>query len=598
MLDPGTARTDVVLIEPPFAAINRPSLGLHLLQAIATREGISVSVQYENLHLAAEFGEAAYQELCFLPTGFLVGERIFAHTAFGGNPRRLPDKAFEDKEAIRETSLKIRGKAHDVVRATARRAVTTGARIIGCTTTFEQTSFGLAVLKEVKAICPEVYTLLGGANCENPMGSAIFDISGWVDYVFSGESEASFPLVLKQILSGHPPKRKVVFGEPCMSLDALPICRFDEYFQQLEELLPNSRMAKDNHIRVPMETSRGCWWGQKHHCTFCGLNGEGMSFRQKSAKRAFDELISITRNVPVSKVFMTDNIMPHDYFSSLLKILSKNCPTVYIFYEQKSNLSLQNFKDLRNASVMEIQPGIEALSSPLLVRMKKGVRASMNIRTLRYARSFGITVSWNLLCGFPGDTVDEYAHLPSLLPLLSHLQPPGHFGHISIDRFSPYFVDFESYGLENLRPIRSYGEVYPSEANLFDLAYHFEADYASAITEDKALFKSIASLIEDWETKWSGDIYPPCLFVSDIDGDQFILVDTREGTRGLAMRFISRERAQTVLWRPASDADRKWALDIDAAVMLEGEYVPLATSTEGVLEALTDARRAFLSEAI
>ena len=38
------------------------------------------------------------------------------------------------------------------------------------------------------------------------------------------------------------------------------------------------------------ETSRGCWWGAKSHCTFCGLNGETMAFRSKSPRRALDEL--------------------------------------------------------------------------------------------------------------------------------------------------------------------------------------------------------------------------------------------------------------------------------------------------------------------
>ena len=33
------------------------------------------------------------------------------------------------------------------------------------------------------------------------------------------------------------------------------------------------------------ESSRGCWWGEKFHCTFCGLNGAGMKYRSKSPER-------------------------------------------------------------------------------------------------------------------------------------------------------------------------------------------------------------------------------------------------------------------------------------------------------------------------
>lgn len=33
-----------------------------------------------------------------------------------------------------------------------------------------------------------------------------------------------------------------------------------------------------------LEGARGCWWGEKHHCTFCGLNGSLMKFRSKPPK--------------------------------------------------------------------------------------------------------------------------------------------------------------------------------------------------------------------------------------------------------------------------------------------------------------------------
>ena len=37
--------------------------------------------------------------------------------------------------------------------------------------------------------------------------------------------------------------------------------------------------------QIPLETSRGCWWGMKHHCIFCGLNGKQMAFQDKSPDR-------------------------------------------------------------------------------------------------------------------------------------------------------------------------------------------------------------------------------------------------------------------------------------------------------------------------
>ena len=38
-----------------------------------------------------------------------------------------------------------------------------------------------------------------------------------------------------------------------------------------------------------VETSRGCWWGERSHCTFCGLNGMGMTYRSKNSVLAWWE---------------------------------------------------------------------------------------------------------------------------------------------------------------------------------------------------------------------------------------------------------------------------------------------------------------------
>ena len=41
---------------------------------------------------------------------------------------------------------------------------------------------------------------------------------------------------------------------------------------------------------VVIEFSRGCWWGQIHPCTFCGLNGKINIYREKSPQRLLEEI--------------------------------------------------------------------------------------------------------------------------------------------------------------------------------------------------------------------------------------------------------------------------------------------------------------------
>ncbi|WP_282605922.1 RiPP maturation radical SAM C-methyltransferase [Pelagibius sp. Alg239-R121] len=580
-------RCDVLLIDPPFAAINRPSIGLHLLQALARRNGASASVLYANLLFAAEIGEAVYQDLCYLPTGPLVGERIFAHLAFDGAPRNIPSGALEDANNLtHEKAIEIQELAGAWLDGLADCLAKVDVGIVGCSTTFEQTAFSLALLRRLKARRPDVITILGGANCESEMGIGLHALSAGPDYVFSGESEESFVEFVEQFRGHRLPPKGVIEGSPCKAMDALPVGDYSEFFDQFSMALPDSEIATAGLVRLPMETSRGCWWGQKHHCTFCGLNGHGMSFREKSPRRAVSEIETLLEAHDINKIFMVDNIMPHKYFETLLPLLIDSDLDLELFYEQKANLGLRRMLLLRDAGVMEIQPGIEALTTSLLRRMRKGVSAAQNIETLQLARSLGISVNWNLLFGFPGDDEADYAPLISLIPLLRHLQPPGGFGHISIDRFSPYFTAPTAFGIDGLQPLNAYGEVFPGEADLEKIAYHFVGDYRSLASQGSEIIESVANLVDEWRAAWEGTA-TPSLFITRLTEETFLLVDTR-GLPGLkSVQFIDRGKALVaLLGKESEEHDRFWALDNKVVVYIDGNLVPLAAAPRDLLVAL------------
>ena len=82
-------------------------------------------------------------------------------------------------------------------------------------------------------------------------------------------------------------------GAAGVPMDEIPTPRFDEYFERLAKTVFASEVMRE--VRLPYETSRGCWWGAKSHCTFCGLNGTTMAFRSKSGDRVVGELTALAR---------------------------------------------------------------------------------------------------------------------------------------------------------------------------------------------------------------------------------------------------------------------------------------------------------------
>ena len=195
---------------------------------------------------------------------------------------------------------------------------------------------------------------------------------------------------------------------------------------------------------IPIETARGCWWGAKHHCTFCGLNGTIMRFRSKSPQRVLDELAQQARRYRSCHFQSVDNILDMTYFKQLFPELVESDAGYQFFFEVKSNLSREQLRLLAQAGVTRIQPGIESLSSHVLALMRKGVRAAQNVNLLRWARYYDIDTQWNLLWGLPGETEQDYVEQTAVIPHLLHLQPPSATDRIWLERFSPLFSEHET----------------------------------------------------------------------------------------------------------------------------------------------------------
>ncbi|SFT47989.1 hypothetical protein SAMN04487904_102397 [Actinopolyspora lacussalsi subsp. righensis] len=45
--------------------------------------------------------------------------------------------------------------------------------------------------------------------------------------------------------------------------------------------------------KLVLEGSSGCWWGEKHHYTCCGLNGSFMNSPGKAPERFHEELVDV-----------------------------------------------------------------------------------------------------------------------------------------------------------------------------------------------------------------------------------------------------------------------------------------------------------------
>ena len=534
---------NVLLLSMPWHALERPSLGLSLLQAEVRALDVRCDIAYLGFSLSDFIGLEDYLWVhSGLPYTAFAGDWLFTRSLYG-------DRAEADSRYVHEVLVKTWNLSEGDVRRLLRvrsyiepfldhcmQAHDFGSySIVGFTSTFEQNIASLALAQRIKSHHPDVTIAFGGANWEGEMGFALHQRFAFVDVVCSGEADTSFPGVVecvgsKRALDDVP---GVVFrhGEQSIStgpapvikdLDSLPIVDFDDYFESRSSCASAAEVAP----LLLLETSRGCWWGAKHHCTFCGLNGGTMAFRSKSAERVIEELTSLVERYDVQNISVVDNIFDMRYFKTLLpRIIESDLPPLSLFYEVKANLTHEQIRLLGAAGVRHVQPGIESLSDHVLNLMDKGTSWLQNVQMLKWCKEYGIKPEWNLLYGFPGEEPADYDHMLPIIDAIDFLDPPSGHGPIRLDRFSPYHADPGRHGMLNVRAMRPYDTLYPfDEHTLMKIAYYFEFDY-----HDNRDPLSYAGPLIERIRAWNRSGPVGSLWMIPLGGARLVIVDRRAG---------------------------------------------------------------------
>jgi ribosomal peptide maturation radical SAM protein 1 len=549
------AGVDICFAVPPFHPLHFPALGVSMLKRACEERGFSATVIYGGLSLAAAAGFEAYDQICSANKAPMLGDRLFRLHAYAPETTaRLhePDPLPPAAQAMYDAVDPFIGPALDKF---VQQVLALRPRIVGIPSSFDQNLAASALARLVKLQAPDVCVVMGGPNVAWPMARGLADVFPWVDHFFAGESDVDFPEFCERFLRhGERPAERIIRSEPIQDLRLVSAPDFTDFFTALRPLQAAGALPDWLPRYLTAESSRGCWWGAKHHCTFCGLNGVlGMDFREKPTERVREEFAELSQ-WGVNLFWMVDNIMPLKFLTELLPTLATSGPRVQMFYEVKANLTEAQIDIMARGGITSIQPGIESLSSHVLDLMRKGVSAHQNIALLRSAAGVGMWVIWNILYGFPGETVEDFESQITLMPKIAHLQPTSGAHKIVIDRFSPFFNEPEALGVGPITPYRIYRAFYPPGAVLTDIAYHFDAnEYSTEFLDHPEVLVRLHAAIKQWKDAWSRDPRPVLQLFEK--GTSTFVLDTRPIAREAVTRLSpEQDAALQHLERPRSRA--------------------------------------------
>jgi len=385
-----------------------------------------------------------------------------------------------------------------------------------------------------------------------------------MNYIFSGPGLVSFPRFVTNCLEDNMPACDNIIGED-LDINSNLVLDYSPFLDAFEAAFPDGQLQP----RLLFETSRGCWWGERATCAFCGLNGPSICFRAMKPEIARNHIESLLEYGSRCDFFASvDNIMPREYLAEVFPHV-RMPPSHKMQYEIRADLADDEIDTLCKAGVTLVQPGIESLSTATLKLMRKGTTAFSNISFLKACARHPISMVWSLLLFTPGEDENTYEKYLLDIPKLAHLHPPYAAYPVEFVRYAHYFESPEAHGLD-LRPEPFYSLIYPyDDESITHLAYKF-CD-ANADTEKmRHWLGTLNDRIESWRTRWlnTDNRLQARLCLLEENG-QSVVYDSRSGEAIEHTLSANTEKVLRILEEPLGPEDVAGKLrdvpDLDAA---------------------------------
>ena len=549
----------IALVSMPWTAPTEPSLGLGILKASLSQHGYATRVYHAAPRLLRFLTLETYQYISscwgineFVFTAALetqcdddqlecLIERALVHA------EAQPNVRYPSTESLCELFLDVRDS---IIPAFLKRCaddiLAYDPTLVGFTCMFDQTIASVSLAKMLKERRPEIAIALGGYALEGPTAHTVARAFPWVDAVVLGDGEKAIitladavgmsgkdhlaqtlaenltvdgmlrpershgrvvalpDIERRQISVSTVSKVPRVFRAANVPMDKSPAPIYSDWFEDLKALEKESQVTIKTKI-LPIESSRGCWWGQVKHCVFCGIDDDALAYRQKTATKTLAMLHQMRATYGDYQFRFSDYIMPKTYYEELLPALSEVSPRFTLEAEIKANHPPARVRLMAEAGFIAVQPGIESFSTSTLRSMDKGVRAIDNVSLLKSGYVNRIVINYNLLYGLPDDEEDEYRVMLRNIPRLYHLTPPVARTSTVITRFAPLHVDRDRFGFRD-RAVhhRCYDALFSTEflassgLSLDDYAYYFDRGFEFT-DELRLLYNQVVTQVDHWK---------------------------------------------------------------------------------------------------
>lgn len=553
-----TAVLRVLLVHMPIANPVLPNLAIELLAQIARDVGHKADVLYGTFLMPPGM---SFEQLYGM-----VGQSVFAPDYFGLDEvdyaQTLVD-AIVDKQVSTKNESDMADSvvdflmSFDAAKICLDRCldqIPVGAYdLIGFSVAFDAQKLPSAALaRRLKLREPGLKILFGGTGCDGEMAPALLERFPEVDAVLKGEGDTLFLPVAEALVANRALDKigQLAWRTPesviCVNPDRPAFNRMDSLPEPDYRPFLEQRAASPyaiGPVTLMFEGSRGCWWGDKQHCEFCGIRAVRLGFRSRDADGVLKSIDHLVR-FGAQSVYATDAILDLNHMRNVLPALARKrrqeSPAWKLFYEIKSNAKRSDYALMAAAGVGAVQPGIESFSSAALKRIRKGATGLQQVAALKWCATYDINVIFGILVGLPGESARELRDMIATMRRLHHLCAPVAANPLALHSFSPYAADPAKHGIRDIAPFPLQRLIYQSDDALlsrlcyeldFRIEGHDDPDYLAAREE-------IAQEVLAWQSDY---VSGHRLFVLDRTSGALLVRRTPE--RGPTLTPLERDHS-------------------------------------------------------
>lgn len=562
----------VKLVSMPWHNYNRPSFAIGSLAAFIRDREPRVSIQCHHEHVSVwKKIEDLYATLTPLsiPAELVYLHHFYPESAVNAE-RHILAWLNRTDEVGREFLKPHRFAKQDLNRllnvtgrhlSEAARFLSEGVDLVGLTTSFSQLFSSLCLGRALKEQNPSLRIVFGGVAASVAGGSLLAEYP-FIDFVVCGEGELRLLHLLRCLLEGKEENIDPTTGiltrqnyqRPGQSgawlkgaawevanLDELPLPDYDDYQEKVR--------GKGVLPFLPMESSRGCWWDRRaktgnpfRACYFCGINGHAVR-RDKSISRIMEQANLLSAKYRNTRLFFTDSLLRLTDRRELARAIRISGKSYSLNLELRADIKASLLVDFQEACSVNVQIGVEGLSTAYLKRLNKGTTTIQNLCGMRACDELNIPCGNNLILGFPGTTQAEVEETRFNLLNYAISFTPLNFSHFTLDPDSTVFLQPGRFGVSNICMAVAFQQSLPPE-----VARRLKLPWLDFEEEGKqADWRPIQDACRTWR-----DLYrtirekPPvpgiakALFYFD-GGDFLELIDARKECRTITLEALWRE---------------------------------------------------------